>query len=125
MSCVGLNRQHQEYRARDQNELKQSRTETLKDIVSSRVAEENMAQEISQKRTRDARIEKSLSAADVSIGAKKEELRGKGRRAGRDMVGIQLGLKRNLDQIRLLEAAKREAHNDIMEAGYAVVMLEK
>ena len=123
MLCAGLNRQHQEYRSRDQNELKQSRTETLRDIATSRVAEDNMAQELSQKRTRDARIEKSLSAADVSISAKKEGLRGMGRKAGRDMVSVQLGLKNNLDQIRLLETAKREVHNNMMETRYALFNL--
>ncbi|KAI6657505.1 Trichohyalin-like [Oopsacas minuta] len=114
--AIGLNRQHQEFRARDKNELKQSRSDNLRDIASSRLTEENVTQEWRQKGTRDAKIQKSQSAADVSISAKKDRLRGQGRRVGWDMVEVQLGLSKNLDQIQLLEVAKNEAYHNLLEA---------
>lgn len=112
---IGLNRQHQEHRARDYNELRQSRTDNFRDIASSRLTEENVIHEWGQKGTRDAKIQKSQSAADISINAKKDRLRGQGRRVERDMIGVQMGLRKSLDQIQLLEAAKREACNNILE----------
>ena len=115
---IGLNKQHQECRARDYNELRQSRTDNFRDIASSRLTEESVIQEQTQKGTRDAKIQKSQSAADVSINAKKERLRGEGRRVDRDMIGVQIGLRKSLDQIQLLEVAKREAYNNILEKRY-------
>ena len=115
---IGFNRQHQECRARDYNELRQSRTDNFRDIASSRLTEESVVHELAQKGTRDANIQESQSAADVSIDAKKERLRGQGRRVDRDMIGVQMGLRKSLDQIQLLEVAKREAYTNILERRY-------
>ena len=118
---IGLSRQHHEYRARDENELKQSKSENLKDIASSRTAEESMSAQLAQKGTRDAKIGSTLSAADVIITAKKERLKGQERKTGHGMAGVQLRLRKNLDQIQLLEAAKREAESNVLETKYSLV----